>query len=948
MTSRKKQSEHSEREGREVTRALPTRTPAKMVTRRSTRSSTRFESELAVEMKKKKALVQSSQEEGEKEEAMETDVLSDDISLSLSGGKKRSHEDGEEEAERDDDADFEEEISGGGRRRCKRNRQSPASYAPSRPPKPRSRSKRVSAPNPADDSSDEEEDGVEEDEMNYLTRSSAASTAKRCCSVDGEGMVDLCVKVLAQACGLDPSSAHLFGETRANRSNEGDDDEEEDEDEIYAEFGKSLAETFSSEGKLSGGCNVATMVFGKTARSRSLENNLVHFWNQLVMLLHGKEILYGPGSAEGGRAMDALDGATQVDFLSCMSHVCVELSKSEIRSFRYAACLCGYALLGSLVRVHQSLDETNAVLTKQLRAVGHSAAKKNQRRDLNKRLQECHERSNTIDTHMKNLFQELVIVRFRDVAPQIRALTIRWVGIWVVQHPKKFLSDGYLKYVAWSLNDKDAQVRLAAVQALKQVYQRHAAAARGGDADADEDDTGPNNNSSFSNLSALDLLTQRFSGRFVELVKDVNEQVCVNALDLVLSLAEAQLIDVSDDEVAGSLSSDLPLLLLDKSPKVRKGAGRVVALVIDARLAAAAKSPGAAKRKQKRRKDAAAAAAEEVSTCVEACKLVDTLVCHEIPESVLSKSPREEDVYLKAISAVVPHLPSNHDWEVWAKDCRSKDLEDDDDLIAIVRVAVAAIKHFTDPKAVKDFLLAGKQRGKKVMASAVADFCEKTVQQFTMAFMPVLSKLFSQTKSKKGSVGRSLVCLLCELACVMQQELYVATGHMDEFTAMTDVLWDLWKRKPPKTTASETHRFVHFEYIANCLGLLETTGPGGTREVAQARMKDAMDAVQAQMNKGLDKVPAEEAKLAVAKIKALRAKFMANEDLKEKVKGVLQGYLKSQAQDDDDEEEDSIESDEESGQEESGSEGSEAAEDEESESEEEMAPSPPRRSRRRL
>ena len=69
----------------------------------------------------------------------------------------------------------------------------------------------------------------------------------------------------------------------------------------------------------------------------------------------------------------------------------------------------------------------------------------------------------------------------------------------------------------------------------------------------------------------------------------------------------------------------------------------------------------------------------------------------------------------------------------------------------------------------------------------------------------------------------------------------------------------------------------------------------GTREVAQARMKDAMDAVQAQMNSGLEKLAAEEAKLAVAKIKALRAKFMANEDLKEKVKGVLQGYLKSKA-----------------------------------------------------
>jgi cohesin complex subunit SA-1/2 len=34
------------------------------------------------------------------------------------------------------------------------------------------------------------------------------------------------------------------------------------------------------------------------------------------------------------------------------------------------------------------------------------------------------------------------------------------IGCWMRDHPLLFLSDFYLKYLGWSLNDKDPRVRL--------------------------------------------------------------------------------------------------------------------------------------------------------------------------------------------------------------------------------------------------------------------------------------------------------------------------------------------------------------------------------------------------------------------------------------------------------------------------------------------------------
>ena len=419
--------------------------------RRSTRASTRA---MAPEVVKKAATAEPATAEDE--------GGSEGSALSSPRGKRQLKQS-------DDASDFEDEMGGvtrSGPRRSKRSKTSTPTV-----PSPKAKGGPRSSPNR--DSAEEEEN--EEEGSGFVTRSMAAGTAKRCCALDSEGRVDLCVKILAKACGLDPSSAHMLCETKSvsRRDDDGDDEdvnlldeneEDKDEEEVYAEFARSLSERFGEEGSSAGLSDSKSMLYAKTvtAKKRSLEANFVHFWNQLVVLLHGKETLYARGSAAA--AGESADGSG-VDFLSCMARVCVELSKSEVRQVRYASCVCGYALLGSLVHAHQILDDSSTVLTRQLRAAqGNTSAKKDRRRDLNRRMQECHDRSNELDEHMKDLFQELVIVRFRDVSPQIRALTVRWVGVWVTQHPKRFLSDAYLKYVAWSLNDKDAQGRLAAVQ----------------------------------------------------------------------------------------------------------------------------------------------------------------------------------------------------------------------------------------------------------------------------------------------------------------------------------------------------------------------------------------------------------------------------------------------------------------------------------------------------
>ncbi len=66
----------------------------------------------------------------------------------------------------------------------------------------------------------------------------------------------------------------------------------------------------------------------------------------------------------------------------------------------------------------------------------------------------CHRQVQELKTVVTSLFQAVSAHRFRDVAPDIRAVVIEGIGSWIALHPTEFLQDTYLKYVAWALSDR--------------------------------------------------------------------------------------------------------------------------------------------------------------------------------------------------------------------------------------------------------------------------------------------------------------------------------------------------------------------------------------------------------------------------------------------------------------------------------------------------------------
>lgn len=45
-------------------------------------------------------------------------------------------------------------------------------------------------------------------------------------------------------------------------------------------------------------------------------------------------------------------------------------------------------------------------------------------------------------------------VHGRDVVPEIRAICMEELGTWMKSYTASFLTDGYLKYIGWTLHDK--------------------------------------------------------------------------------------------------------------------------------------------------------------------------------------------------------------------------------------------------------------------------------------------------------------------------------------------------------------------------------------------------------------------------------------------------------------------------------------------------------------
>ncbi|XP_030376965.1 cohesin subunit SA-1 [Scaptodrosophila lebanonensis] len=191
------------------------------------------------------------------------------------------------------------------------------------------------------------------------------------------------------------------------------------------------------------------------------------------------------------------------------------LSDSQVRAFRHTATLAAMKLMTALVDVALLVSNNFDNAAKQFEA---ECVKSRDRRasdrldSLNTKRSELEENMDEIKSMLTYMFKSVFVHRYRDALPDIRAICMAEIGIWMENYPQNFLDDSYLKYIGWTLHDKVGEVRLRCLQSLLPLY--------------DQDEL----------KGKLELFTSKFKDRIVAMTLDKEFEVSVHAVKLVISI----------------------------------------------------------------------------------------------------------------------------------------------------------------------------------------------------------------------------------------------------------------------------------------------------------------------------------------------------------------------------------------------------------------------------
>ncbi|CAI5778694.1 cohesin subunit SA-3 [Podarcis lilfordi] len=217
------------------------------------------------------------------------------------------------------------------------------------------------------------------------------------------------------------------------------------------------------------------------------------------------------------------------------------MSDSQVRAFRHTSTLAAMKLMTGLVRValSVSLQKDNSQRQYEAeQAKGSSCRALGKLEGLLEQHRELQEKQEELENLMNAIFKGVFIHRYRDLMPEIRAICIEEMGQWIEHYSNSFLTDSYLKYIGWTLHDKQGEVRLKCLLALQGLYHSQERAAR------------------------MELFTSRFKERMVSMVLDKEPQVAVEAVRL-LTLIFQNMDDVLTDSDCASV---FPLVYASSRP----------------------------------------------------------------------------------------------------------------------------------------------------------------------------------------------------------------------------------------------------------------------------------------------------------------------------------------------------------------------------------------------
>ncbi|CAL8094125.1 unnamed protein product [Calicophoron daubneyi] len=188
------------------------------------------------------------------------------------------------------------------------------------------------------------------------------------------------------------------------------------------------------------------------------------------------------------------------------------LTDSQVRAFRHTSTLAAMKMMTALVDValNVSINRDNTQRqyeSERGKLVNRRASERLE--VLMQRRQELEENMEEVKNMLIYLFKGVFVHRYRDSQPEIRAICMQEIGVWMRRYPAMFLDDSYLKYVGWTLFDRVGDVRVQCLRALQPLYE----------------DPGL--------ISNLELFTSRFKSRLVDMTLDKETEVAVQAVRLV-------------------------------------------------------------------------------------------------------------------------------------------------------------------------------------------------------------------------------------------------------------------------------------------------------------------------------------------------------------------------------------------------------------------------------
>ena len=228
----------------------------------------------------------------------------------------------------------------------------------------------------------------------------------------------------------------------------------------------------------------------------------------------------------------------------------IPLSSSPVRQLRQTATTVAMQLQHALIDVASDCKGKFSTLQRQLDAEkGKKKPRKNKIVSYEASCKMTNEHVQLLEKAMEELFTGVFVHRYRDCYEMLRVDCMRSLGDWISEYPAKFLHDKYLKYIGWQLYDKDGSVRLAATMAVLKLYNNEDHAAQ------------------------LQLFTERFKERMLQLCFDTEEVVTIAGIQLATSLLRMEALDEEEVE-------PIRKLVWDANPKVRNAASEFGLLAV--------------------------------------------------------------------------------------------------------------------------------------------------------------------------------------------------------------------------------------------------------------------------------------------------------------------------------------------------------------------------------